>query len=123
MSALTAVKYEVRALQPEEQPQLEQMYDAFVPLGEALGLPPPSPVRRRAWLESLRGGYSLRIPHRLGEHGRGADGVCAVSRSCSHRGTEDTEEEPIDPVFYSVTSVSRWLEVFWPFPPGDGRRR
>ena len=49
----------VRRRLDADQPLLESMYDAFEPMGEALGLPPPDSAYRRQWLAGLRNGINL----------------------------------------------------------------
>jgi GNAT superfamily N-acetyltransferase len=56
---MTLTQVEVRPLAAEDWPLLVQMYDSFDPIGDALGLPPPNPARRRAWLEGLREGVNF----------------------------------------------------------------
>ncbi len=59
MPTLIASQISVRRLRDEDEPLLVQMYDAFTPKDLALGLPPCDPVRRQAWLASLRAGTNL----------------------------------------------------------------
>jgi RimJ/RimL family protein N-acetyltransferase len=40
----------IREIGPAQRDLLVGMYDRFVPLGAALGLPPPAPEERRAWV-------------------------------------------------------------------------
>jgi GNAT superfamily N-acetyltransferase len=49
----------VQRMSPEDAPLLEQMYNSYVPLGGTLGLPPPDPARRKAWLQNLGGGVNF----------------------------------------------------------------
>ena len=59
MPTLTANQISVRRLSEEDRPLLEQMYDTFTPLGEALGLPPRDAARRSAWLDHLWTGINV----------------------------------------------------------------
>jgi ribosomal protein S18 acetylase RimI-like enzyme len=59
MSLATVHKIVVRRLTGADRSALEKMYESFVPLGEALSLPPRDPERRRAWLDSLAEGIQL----------------------------------------------------------------
>lgn len=59
MPTLTASQISVRRLRDEDEPLLVQMYEAFTTRDLALGLPPRDPVRRQAWLASVRPGANL----------------------------------------------------------------
>ncbi|HJT88112.1 MAG TPA: GNAT family N-acetyltransferase [Bryobacteraceae bacterium] len=59
MSVQTACQIEVRRVREQDQPLLEQMYDALAPVEETLGLPPRQSAERRAWLAGLRQGINL----------------------------------------------------------------
>jgi GNAT superfamily N-acetyltransferase len=59
MSLATMHQITVRRLSGADRFALEEMYESFVPLGEALGLPPRDPERRRAWLNSLAEGIQF----------------------------------------------------------------
>ncbi len=49
----------IRRLRRSDRPLLLGMYDAFVPLGAALGLPPRSIADQRTWLCALDGAVNL----------------------------------------------------------------
>jgi len=55
----THIQANIRELQPEDLPRLEQMYAGFDPIGEALGLPPGTTERRQSWLNSLQAGINV----------------------------------------------------------------
>ena len=59
MTAGTAHEILVRTMSEADQRPLEEMYDRFDPLSEALGLPPKEPARRRAWLATVRDSVNL----------------------------------------------------------------
>lgn len=59
MSSVTQTQITVREMQPEDEPLLDAMYAGFDPMGEALGLPPTTPERRRAWLGGLNQGHNV----------------------------------------------------------------
>ncbi|HEY1241302.1 MAG TPA: GNAT family N-acetyltransferase [Bryobacteraceae bacterium] len=59
MPVQTAHQVAVRRLEAEDQPRLAQMYATFEPLGGALGLPSPDPVRRQEWLSTLLDSLNL----------------------------------------------------------------
>ena len=58
MSVLTLEHVKVEKLRPEEWPLLVQMYDTF-DSEQGHGPPPTDPLRRNAWLESLKEGVNL----------------------------------------------------------------
>jgi len=59
MSTLITKEVSVRIVKPEDLPLLEQMYDAFSPMGATMGLPPSDPQRRKNWLKTLVEGINL----------------------------------------------------------------
>ena len=59
MPVQTAQRISVRQIKAEDRPQLEEMYHTYVPLGGALGLPPPDLIVRRRWLDDLGRGINL----------------------------------------------------------------
>ena len=59
MSGTTQVQITVREMLMEDEALLDEMYAGFDPMGEALGLPPVAPERRRNWLSGLHAGHNL----------------------------------------------------------------
>jgi RimJ/RimL family protein N-acetyltransferase len=54
MPVQSAHQVAVRRMEETDQPLLQEMYDTFEPVTEALGLPPREISRRQAWLRTLR---------------------------------------------------------------------
>src|SRR5690349_1426748 len=54
MPVQSAHQIAVRPMGTKDEEMVAAMYDAFEPMGEALGLPPKEASRRKAWLRTLR---------------------------------------------------------------------
>jgi RimJ/RimL family protein N-acetyltransferase len=70
MPVQTAHQIDVRRVEEDDQRRLDEMYDTFEPLSQALGLPPRDPARRQAWLRTLRDSFNLAafVDDRLAGH-------------------------------------------------------